>query len=122
MVDTATGKLDWIVNGYEVLDRPTSPAPPPLQMPSIGAAVEGLVSRANAELSGLKTVEAKIGEAAGRASQWVSDLKAASAPAPAAPKASPPPAVPPRVELRRQIPVPPRIEPPPKPGSSKHGF
>jgi len=121
MVDTATGKLDWIVNGYDVLDRPAVQAPPPLNMPSIGAAAAGLVSRAGAELSGLKTAEAKIGEAAGRASQWVSEIKA---PPPPAPKAAspPPPPVPPHVELRRHIPVPPRIEPPPKSGSSKHKF
>jgi len=122
MVDTATGKLDWIVNGYEVLDRPASPAPPPLNMPSIGAAVAGLVSRASAELSGLKTVEAKIGETTNRASQWLSDLKAASTPAPSPPKAPPPPPPPPPVEPRRHIPVPPRIEPPPRPGSPKHRY
>jgi carbonic anhydrase len=121
MVDTATGKLDWIVNGYEVLDRPASPAPPPLNMPSIGAAAAGLVSRASAELSGLKTMEAKIGETTGRASQWVSELKPASAP-PSPPKAPPPPPSPPPVELRRHIPVPPRIEPPPRPGSPKHRY
>jgi carbonic anhydrase len=122
MVDTATGKLDWIVNGYEVLDRPASPAPPPLHMPSIGEAAAGLVSRASAELSGLKTVEAKIGETTNRASQWLSELKAASTPPPSPPKAPPPPQAPPPVELRRHIPVPPRIEPPPKVGSPKHRY
>jgi len=127
MVDTATGRLDWIVNGYEVLDRTASPAPPPLQMPSIGAVEPGPVSQVGAELSGLKMPEAKIGEATSRVSQWVSETKSASAPPPSpkAPlplKAPPPPPVPPPADLRRQVPIPPRIEPPPRSGSSKNRF
>src|SRR5208283_4327547 len=83
MVDTATGKLDWIVNGYDVLDRPVVPVPSALHtMPSIGAVAEGLVSRASAELSGLKAAEARIGETTSRASQWVSEVKAAVSPPP----------------------------------------
>ena len=113
MVDTATGKLDWIVNGYDALDRPTVPAPPPLQMPSIGAAAGELVSRASAELSGLKMAGEKIGETTSRVSQWVSEIKTAAHPPPP-PAQMPPPPAPPPVELRRHIPVPPRIEPPPK--------
>jgi len=113
MVDTATGKLDWIVNGYDALDRPTVPAPPPLQMPSIGAAAGELVSRASAELSGLKIAEEKIGETTSRVSQWASEIKTDLRKPPPPPKMPPPPAPPP-VELRRHIPVPPRIEPPPK--------
>ena len=114
MVDTATGRLDWIVNGYEALDRPTAPAPPPLQMPSIGAAAAELVSRASAELSGLKMAEAKIGETTNRVSQWVSEIKSASHPPPPPVKMPAPPPAPPPVELRRRVPVPPRNEPPPK--------
>jgi carbonic anhydrase len=29
MIDTATGKLEWVVNGYEALERPLSPPPVP---------------------------------------------------------------------------------------------
>src|SRR5208283_3769995 len=83
MVDTATGKLDWIVNGYDALDRPSVPAPPPLQMPSIGAAAWELVSRASAELSGLRAAEAKIGETTSRVSQWISEIKPAASSPPA---------------------------------------
>jgi carbonic anhydrase len=114
MVDTATGKLDWIVNGYDALDRPTVPAPPPLQMPTIGSAAGELVSRASAELSGLKMAEAKIGETTSRVSQWVSEIKTAAHPPSAPAKMPPPPPLPPPVEPRRRVPVPPRIEPPPK--------
>jgi carbonic anhydrase len=122
MVDTATGKLDWTVNGYDALDRPTVPAPPPLQMPSIGAAAGELVSRASAELSGLRAAEAKIGETTSRVSQWISEMKPAAPSAPPPPKIPAPPAPPPppQAEVRRRIPVPPRIEPPPRIGSPKH--
>ena len=114
MVDTATGKLDWIVNGYDTLDRPTVPAPPPLQMPSIGAAADNLLSRASAELNGLKMAEAKIGETTSRVSQWVSDIQTAVHPPQPPPRTPLPPPVPPSAPLRRHIPVPPRIEPPPR--------
>jgi carbonic anhydrase len=119
MVDTATGKLDWIVNGYDGLDRPSVPAPSSLQMPAIGAMVGDLVSRAGAELSGgLKMAAEKIGETTSRVSQWA----AQTAPAPPSPKTPVPPPVPPPVELRRRVPVPPRIEPPPKFGGPKHRY
>jgi carbonic anhydrase len=114
MVDTVTGKLDWIVNGYDVLDRPVAPAPLSPQMTAIGAAAGELLSRASAELSGLKTAEAKIGQTTNRVSQWVSDLQAAASPPQPPPKIALPSPAPPPVELRRRIPVPPRIEPPPK--------
>ena len=123
MVDTATGKLDWIVNGYDALDRPTVPVPPSQQMRAlgaIGAAADELVSRASAELNGLRMAETKIGETTSRVSQWVSEIKTATRPPPPAPKVPTPPPVPPPVELRRRIPVPPRIEPPPKIGGPKN--
>jgi carbonic anhydrase len=120
MVDTATGKLDWIVNGYDALDRASVPVPASLQMPAIGGEAGELLSRASAGLSGLKTAEAKIGEVTSRASQWVSEMKTAHPSPEAAPKSPPPPPAPPPMELRRRVPVPPRIEPPPKLGSSKY--
>ncbi len=123
MVDTATGKLDWIVNGYEALDRPSVPAPSSLQMPAIGAMAGELVSRAGAELSGgLKMAAEKIGETTSRVSQWAAQTAPAPPAAPPPPKAPVPPPIPPPVELRRRVPVPPRIEPPPKFGGPKHRY
>jgi carbonic anhydrase len=119
MVDTVTGRLDWIVNGYETLDRAAVQPPPSLQMPAIGSIAGQLISRAGAELSGLKTDESKIGEAATRASQWISEIKLKPVPSPAPPPSAPAPPPPP-VEPPRRIPVPPRIEPPRKPGGSKY--
>ena len=37
LVDIETGKLEWIVNGYDTLSRPGAKAPDGIQMPSIGA-------------------------------------------------------------------------------------
>jgi carbonic anhydrase len=113
MVDTLTGRLEWLVNGYELLARTAPPAAAPAaRMPAIGSAYEELVSRAGAVAPGLNGVEAKIGEAAGKASQWVSEIRIAPAPAPAPapvlPAKAPAPAAPPPL----RIPVPPRIEPP----------
>src|SRR5580658_8023207 len=38
MVDIQSGQLEWIVNGYDVLARPSA-APAPLRMPTLGAVV-----------------------------------------------------------------------------------
>src|ERR1700691_1697891 len=35
MIDTQSGKLDWVVNGYDVLARPSA-APASLRMPTLG--------------------------------------------------------------------------------------
>lgn len=124
MVATDTGKLDWIVNGYDTLARSSVQAQPSLQMPSIGSLAGELVSRAGAELSGLKIPEAKIGDAATRVSQWASTLKIA--PVPAAPASSSPPpsspSVPPsQAPVRpKPIPIPPRIELPAKSTGSRY--
>ncbi|MGD1084576.1 MAG: carbonic anhydrase [Verrucomicrobiota bacterium] len=123
MVATDTGKLDWIVNGYEALDRPTAQPPPSLQMPAIGALAGELISRAGAELSGLKVPDSKIGEAATRVSQWMSEIKIAPVPAaPSPPQAPPSPPQPPSPAARppHPIPIPPRIEPPQRPGGSRY--
>jgi carbonic anhydrase len=111
MVDTATGKLDWIVNGYEALDRPVA-APASMQMPTIGFHAEDMISRAGAEL---KASEAKIGELTNEASQWAARKLPSNPPAAPAPQAAPAP-VPPPVEVRRKIPIPPKIEPPSRVG------
>lgn len=121
MVDTATGKLDWTVNGYDVLDRPVVQAPPSLQMPSIGGAAGEFLSRASAELAGgLKVAEAKIGETTNQVSQWAAEMKRPANPPAPAPQVPAPPPGPDSPELRRRIPVPPKIEPPQKPGASKY--
>jgi carbonic anhydrase len=100
MVDIATGDLEWVVNGYETLDRPLAPLPG-MQMPEIGGVIGSLADRIGADLGDIKFPDAKIGEAATEAKQWLSELKTA-------PAAAPPP-IPPAPPVPRPIPVPPPI-------------
>ena len=105
MVDIATGDLEWVVNGYEALEHPATLSPG-VQMPEIGGVIGNLADRIGTELGDLKFPDAKIGEAATEAKQWLSELK--TAPAAPAPTASPPP-VPAPPPVPRHIPVPPPI-------------
>jgi carbonic anhydrase len=104
MVDIATGDLEWVVNGYDALEHPATLSPG-VQMPEIGGAVGSLADRIGAELGDIKFPDAKIGEVATEAKQFLSQLKIAPA-ATTAPSPSPPP-VPPAAP--RPIPVPPPI-------------
>jgi carbonic anhydrase len=120
LVSTDTGKVDWIVNGYEALARPTVKVPAALQMPSIGALSSELGAKASAGLDALKNSETKIGDAATRVSQWaIKNTPTPAAPAPAPLKLEPSPApaaLPPQPVRPKPIPIPPRIEPPAKSG------
>jgi carbonic anhydrase len=110
MVDITTGKLEWVVNGYDALDRPL-PTQPATQMPEIGGVIANLGDRIGANLGDIKFPDAKIGELTTEAKQFLSELKVAP-PAPAmAPQ--PPPAPP----APRPIPVPPPIRM--KPGGGR---
>ncbi len=101
MVDVASGDLEWVVNGYEVLERPHAPAPG-LQMPVLGGVIGNLADRIGVNLGDIKFPDAKIGEVAAQAKDWLSQLKP---PPPSAPAQTPPP--PPAAP--RSIPVPPPI-------------
>jgi carbonic anhydrase len=102
MVDIATGDLEWVVNGYEALEHPVT-LTPGIQMPELGGVIGNLADRIGADLGNLKFPDAKIGEAATEAKQWMSQLKVAPAAAPAPPPIPVPPVAP------RPIPVPPPI-------------
>src|SRR5947207_3594198 len=71
LVDIETGKLEWLVNGYQTLNRPMA-KPADLIMPSIGAAVAELATLAEFKLGEMKFPETKIGEAVADAGKWVS--------------------------------------------------
>src|ERR1035438_3688950 len=66
LVDTETGKLDWIVNGYQSLEmaasRPTAPAN------LIGQTTDKL---GHFDIGEMKFPEAKIGEMAAHAEDWM---------------------------------------------------
>jgi carbonic anhydrase len=105
MVDVNTGNLEWVVNGYDALDRPAAP-PPGVQMPELGGVIGSLSDRIGASLGDIKFPDTKIGEVATEIKQWMAEAKPApAAPAPKAPPPSPP--APPPVP--RAIPVPPPI-------------
>ena len=64
MVDIDTGKLDWIVNGYETLAAQAAPALPDHLAPKPGEAMESLGAFKDFAMGEMKFPEAKIGEAA----------------------------------------------------------
>jgi carbonic anhydrase len=71
MVDIQTGKLEWLVNGYQTLetlgDRWNE------VVHSAGQTVDSLKSLTDFQIGGLKFPETKIGEAVNEAESWVSD-------------------------------------------------
>lgn len=62
ILDLATGKLDWVVNGYETLTAHAQPSMPKLNMATIGA----LGGFKDFEMGEMKFPEMKIGEAAAK--------------------------------------------------------
>jgi carbonic anhydrase len=98
MVDTATGKLEWLVNGYDTLDRPVVP-PVGTKMPELGGVLGNLSDRIGANLGDIKFPDAKIGEVATEVVTEVKQRMSAPSTAPSGPL---------------DLPVPPPIIPHPK--------
>ena len=67
LLDIETGKLDWIVNGYQTLEMAGSQLREPAG--SIGQAMQSL---GNFNIGEMKFPEAKIGEFATKAEDWLS--------------------------------------------------
>ncbi|MGD0262176.1 MAG: carbonic anhydrase [Verrucomicrobiota bacterium] len=97
LVDIETGKVEWLVNGYQTLDtmaaglnEATTPA---------GHALDAMKSLTDFEIGGLKFPEAKIGETVAKAEDWLSGKvhELGSKPPLVAPAANP--AVPPEIPL-----------------------
>jgi carbonic anhydrase len=108
IVDIENGKLDWIVNGYETLDRPVTVVQPALDLPAVGSAVGASSARGAFDIGEMKFPEIKIGELAKDGKQALSEVKRQAASAsPSAPPAPPP--IPPPPPRARPIPVPPPI-------------
>jgi len=112
MVDILSGRLEWIVNGYEVLDRPSA-APANLRLPTLGGVVGDLATGSGFDFGEMKFPESKIGETAGAAIQALSASKpepAPSTPIGSSPAPPPvPPALPPPPPRARVLPIPPPI-------------
>jgi carbonic anhydrase len=71
LVDIETGKLEWLVNGYEAWQRQESP--PKTDFPALASAAEELGHKALAgfQLGEMKFPEVKIGEVTSRAGDWL---------------------------------------------------
>jgi len=92
MVDVATGRLEWVVNGYDILARGTSTA--------TDTRVPDMPAVAAFKFQDFKMPETKIGELATEVKEFLTSQAAqpsttpAPAPAPAAPRGIP---IPPRI-------------------------
>ena len=113
LIDIESGKLEWIVNGYETLERASAGAPDLAK--SLEQTVDAFKSFSYFKLGEFKFPEAKIGEVATQAAgQWLSnkvnELEAKILPGVPLPQAPSPakneaPAIPPK------IPLPPPVRP-----------
>jgi carbonic anhydrase len=100
MVDIQSGLLEWIVNGYDVLDRPAA-APSEMRLPTLGGVVGDLATGAGFNIGEMKFPELKIGEMSGPAAQMLSASDPLGAPSPPpAPTPVPPPLPPPPMRAR----------------------
>ena len=100
MIDIETGKLDWVVNGYETLQTHVTPPMAKTDFAKLG--VPG--SFKDFEMGEMKFPEMKIGEASAKIGS--AEISPAS-PSQSVPPVPPPPAVP----RPPKIPMPPPIRP-----------
>jgi carbonic anhydrase len=102
MVNIQTGKLDWLVNGYEALGTLSTRWNEVVK--SAGQTVDALKPLTDFQIGELKFPETKIGETVTKAQDWFkAKVQELGSPPPAAPAAPP---VPPG-----RIPLPPPIRP-----------
>ena len=105
LIDVQTGKLDWLVNGYEnweaMANRSNEAVKP------AGEAVDMMKSLADFKIGEMKFPDTKIGEVAARAEEWLKKElgQTGAKTVPPVPSAAPPSAQPPK------LPLPPRTQP-----------
>jgi len=98
LVDIETGKVEWLVNGYQTLN--TMGAHGNEATPSVGHALEAMKSITGFDLGGLKFPAGKIGETVAMAEDWLSGkVREIESPPPPAPVANPAP--PPKIPVLR---------------------
>lgn len=108
LIDIETGRLEWLVNGYQTLG--SAPAPWQEAKQAAGQTLDALKSLAAFELGEMKLPETKIGEIAAKAEQWVGQQVQNLSGNPAPPTGSPapppklptPPLIRPKMHLRRK--------------------
>jgi carbonic anhydrase len=106
LVDINTGKLEWIVNGYQTLETATSPAQSLTALAS--QEWDAFKSFAEFKIGEMKFPDTKIGELATEGRDWLShEIQQVQVKPSEPPKPAPPPPTAPR------IPLPPPIRPQP---------
>lgn len=110
LVDIESGKLEWLVNGYQNLETLTDRWNETVK--SAGHTVDMMKSLTDFQIGEMKFPETKIGEAVTKAEDWLAkkaeQIEIKTPPAQPNPPAPPAPAIPPSPPT---IPVPPRIRP-----------
>jgi carbonic anhydrase len=103
LVDVETGKLEWLVNGYQVFQ---TPATVPAAENQLAGASASLASLPAFQMGEMKFPETKIGEASTSTAPWLPEPRVVESQgaAPPPPKMEPAP---------KPIPLPPRIRPGP---------
>jgi carbonic anhydrase len=96
VVDIETGKVEWLVNGYQTLEM--RGAGPALGAP-VGQATPDLGSLGDFKIGEIKFPEGKIGDVAANTEDWLSGKIQPPPTAPLPPSPQPKPAVPPRIPL-----------------------
>jgi carbonic anhydrase len=107
VIDIATGKLDWLVNGYQTFQMATSPWNEVVR--SAGQTVDALKSFADFKIGEMKCPDAKIGEIVTQAEHWAADKvketitpqAQPSSPSKAPPKIPMPPPLRPKLSFRK---------------------
>lgn len=116
LVDVGSGKLDWVVNGYETLDRSVTHAPPGVKTEPLGKDFSDLAaSIGNFNIGEMKFPEGKIGSVVNDLKERIeaaesivgSAQKVLKKPSIHAPESPAPPIVqppmPPRIALRKNV-------------------
>src|ERR1019366_6704956 len=92
LVDIETGKVEWLVNGYQTLD--TMAAGMSAAAMGAGHTLDAMKSLADFEIGGIKFPETKIGETVTQAEDWLSGKVHHLQTEPAAATPAPPPEIP----------------------------
>jgi len=105
LVDINTGKLEWVVNGYQNLETMGERWTEVVK--SSGKTVDALKSLADFQIGEMKFPETKIGETVTKAEDWLTKKveQIEAKPSPAVTQAPPAPPIPPK------MPLPPPIRP-----------
>jgi len=101
LVDIETGKLEWLVNGYQSLETATSRWTEVVK--SAGQTVDALKSLAEFKIGEMKFPETKIGETVKQAEGWLSQKVQQLEPNPPPTAPEEPPAIPPKIPMPHPI-------------------